>query len=81
MSADPKYRKEIGVPQGAPISCSVATLTLRDLEKKEDILLYADDILGFPSDTSREPSEILNSPDRGVLVKDKKTRWLKIDGK
>lgn len=59
----------------------MATLSLRPLEEKEEILLYADDILGFPSDSSREPSEILNSPDRGVLVKDKKTRWLKIDGK
>jgi len=66
--------KEKGVPQGAPISCSLATLTLRPLENDEDILLYADDVLGFPDSTIQSPSEILDMPVRGVMCKPAKTQ-------
>jgi hypothetical protein len=42
--------KSRGVPQGAPTSCSTATIALRGKEKEYDILLYADDVIYFPKD-------------------------------
>jgi retron-type reverse transcriptase len=69
-----------GVPQGAPISCSLATLALRKLENSIDCVLYADDGLYFPVSWENYLGP-LNDEEMGTEVKDGKTRILKVDGK
>jgi len=69
-----------GVPQGAPTSCSVATLALRRLESLYDILFYADDVFYFPDSSTRDPIEDLTDKRYGLIVNEKKSRWLKKDG-
>lgn len=73
--------KRIGVPQGAPTSCSLATLALRSLESKYDVIIYADDIIYFPSDDEGNPFEDLNDIFYGIEVNMEKSRWLKRKGK
>lgn len=80
-SAD-EYRranKEEGVPQGAATSCSLSTLVLRYLERTQDLILYADDILLFPSSGEVNPLEegCLNSKERGITAHDAKSGWVK----
>lgn len=60
--------KKIGVPQGAPTSCSVATLCLRDIEKRLKAVLYADD--GVYSPETSNDSEIgkVEDPEKGVKL-------------
>jgi hypothetical protein len=71
--------KEIGVPQGAPTSCSLATLSLRDLERDKKVLLYADDIIYFPENSQEDPKVALENQARGREVNTDKSRWLKKD--
>lgn len=69
-----------GVPQGAPISCSLATLALRKLEDRIECVLYADDGLYFPVSWDNYLAP-LNDEEMGTEVKEGKTRILKVDGK
>jgi len=75
-------RKEVGVPQGAPTSCSLATMALRPLERRKDIdlLFYADDVIGFSKKQVEDISAELNDDTCGIEVKESKTRELKRDG-
>jgi len=68
--------KEVGVPQGAPTSCSIATLTLRPLEKEQEgrLVIYADDIVYFPKNSKENPIETLENPEMGIKVNAKKSR-------
>jgi len=64
--------KVIGVPQGAPTSCSVATLCLRDIEKRIRSVLYADDGVYAPKTSSDSEIEKVEDPEKGVMLnKDK----------
>jgi len=60
--------KTIGVPQGAPTSCSVATLCLREIETRMKSVLYADD--GVYSPETADDSEIckVEDPEKGVKL-------------
>lgn len=66
--------KSEGVPQGAPTSCSTATLALRHLERTLDVIIYADDIIYFPKDSSKDPIEALENYSMGLLVQPQKSR-------
>jgi len=54
--------KKKGVPQGAPTSCSLATLSLRYLEKLYKLLIYADDVIYFPKEVKGNPGKDLHLP-------------------
>jgi hypothetical protein len=73
--------KSEGVPQGAPTSCSLSTISLRGIERKYDILAYADDIIYFPKSSDVDPIKDLSSDQLGLKVKESKSRWVKKDGK
>lgn len=73
--------KEVGVPQGAPTSCSLATLALRPLERLIDCVLYADDGVYAPHTSDVDPVVVVSNPAFGVQANPKKIRWLKKDGK
>lgn len=73
--------KENGVPQGAPTSCSLATLALRSLESKYDVVIYADDIIYFPTSDTCDPVKDLADSFYGIEVNVKKSKWLKRNGK
>jgi hypothetical protein len=63
-----------GVPQGAPTSCSLSTLALRNLERNKSILFYADDVIYFPSSSTDDPVKDLESKDLGLEVNEEKSR-------
>jgi hypothetical protein len=69
-----------GVPQGAPTSCSVATLALRDIESRLDVIIYADDIIYFPEDGYCDPIKDLSDEERGLIINEDKSRWIKRNG-
>jgi len=69
-----------GVPQGAPTSCSVATLVLRWIEERFDVIIYADDIIYFPTSSDCDPVVDLSNVEKGLIVNESKSRWLKKDG-
>lgn len=71
----PSLTKDEGVPQGAATSCSLATLVLRYLERDEDLILYADDILLFPKTSTENPLRhgCLNSQIAGVSAHKEKS--------
>jgi len=69
-----------GVPQGAPTSCSTATLPLRFLEAKYELLLYADDVIYFPKSSDCNPIKDLTIIQLGLKVNPSKSRWVKRDG-
>jgi len=73
--------KEVGVPQGAPTSCSLATLALRPLEQLIDCVLYADDGVYAPHTSDVDPVVVVSNPVFGVQANPKKIRWLKKEGK
>lgn len=60
--------KVIGVPQGAPTSCSVATLCLRDIETRLKSVLYADDGVYSPETSSDSEIEKVEDPEKGVKL-------------
>jgi len=74
--------KDRGVPQGAPTSCSLATLALRFIEEKRDVVIYADDIIFFPNklESEHDPAWVLEDSSMGVRCNKEKSRWLKKDG-
>lgn len=72
--------KDRGVPQGAPTSCSIATLALRFIENKLDVIIYADDVIYFPKDSSQDPAWVLEDSSMGIRVNKEKSRWIKKDG-
>lgn len=80
LKEDSSHVKMKGVPQGAPTSCSLATLALRPLEK-HPIKIYADDILAFPKSSTEDPNSWLHIPSDGLITKPEGCRWLKKDGK
>lgn len=80
LSEDPKYRKEVGVPQGAPTSCGLATLVLRPLETEIDILAYADDTITAPDSSDWDPEKFFNRKELGIRLKPASSEWLKKDG-
>lgn len=66
-----------GVPQGAPTSCSLATLPLREIEKVASskgisLVLYADDLVAA-SDKEFDPT-LLEDPERGISINWSKSR-------
>lgn len=74
-----------GVPQGAPTSCALATLVLRDIEKKltEDgieMVAYADDLV-IASNKPFNPADYLERPDLGLYVNWDKSDWVKWCGR
>jgi len=73
--------KDTGVPQGAPTSCSLATLVLRVLEAADDLIIYADDVIFFPKSSSSNCAQYLSMPKMGVMVNESKSLWAKKDGK
>jgi len=74
--------KDRGVPQGAPTSCTLATLSLRFIEDKRDVVIYADDIIFFPNklESEHDPAWVLEDSSMGVRCNKEKSRWLKKDG-
>lgn len=60
--------KVIGVPQGAPTSCSVATLCLRDVESRMKSVLYADDGVYSPETSSDTEVLKVEDPEKGVKL-------------
>jgi hypothetical protein len=69
-----------GVPQGAPTSCSLATLALRYLEYFYKIIAYADDIIYFPKDPSKDHANDLTVPQLGLFVHEGKSVLSKVNG-
>jgi hypothetical protein len=69
--------KDKGVPQGAPTSCSLATLSLRYLEKLYKILFYADDVIYFPKDPNADHVRALSDFNRGLIVHEGKSKLVK----
>lgn len=70
-----KYsEKSVGVPQGAPTSCSLATLALRPLESSINCVLYADDGVYAPVSSDVDPAEVVSLPRFGVSANPKKIR-------
>lgn len=72
--------KTVGVPQGAPTSCSLATLCLRHVERMIKSVIYADDLMVFPKSSSTDPKKIIHNETYGALVNEDKSGWLKKDG-
>jgi hypothetical protein len=77
---------EVGVPQGAPISCSVSTLALSEalLKRQKEFSGYADDGLWFnPShpESLEKSCESLAKFTGGVSINKEKSKMLKKDGK
>lgn len=69
--------KRYGVPQGAPTSCSLATLALRRLEAKlKKILFYADDVIYFPNSLEDDPIIALTDKELGIEVQPSKSKVL-----
>lgn len=66
------YLGEFGVPQGAPTSCSLATLAIRIIEERIrqlglEMVAYADDvILAGPSEF--DPKSVLEDQNLGLKV-------------
>lgn len=77
----PDVPKTEGVPQGAPTSCSIATLCLRDIELRMKCVLYADDGIYSPATSSDEEIGKVEDPEKGVRLNPNKWKWLKKDGK
>jgi len=69
-----------GVPQGAPTSCSLATLALRWLERQYKIIIYADDVIYCPKSADSDPVKDLNNELYGIELNEKKSRWAKRNG-
>lgn len=67
-----------GVPQGAPTSCSLATLALRRLESRlRKVLFYADDVFYFPANPEDDHLKALTDEELGIVVQPKKSRLVK----
>lgn len=81
MTPSVPYSKDFGVPQGAPTSCSVATLCLRAIEERMKSVLYADDGVYSPETSLDSEVGKVEDPERGVMLNPKKWKWLKKDGK
>lgn len=62
------FDKLSGVPQGAPTSCSVATLCLRDIERRMESVLYADDGVYSPETSSDTEVLKIEDPEKGVKL-------------
>lgn len=71
-------KKDWGVPQGAPTSCSLSTLVLREIERQVKCVIYADDLIIFPKE-GEDPEQILSSIP-GVAINKEKSRWVKRNG-
>lgn len=69
--------KTIGVPQGAPTSCSLATLVLRKLSERCKVLLYADDVIYFPKEADDDHALNISSKYLGLIVAHNKSRQSK----
>lgn len=69
-----------GVPQGAPTSCSLATLALRSIEAKLDVVIYADDLICFPESSDWNPTKELTDVVYGIELNEAKSKWIKKDG-
>lgn len=68
-----------GVPQGAPTSCSLATLVLRHISAEVRSVIYADDGAYFPKDIEH-CLERMNRPELGIRPNPDKIEILKKDG-
>lgn len=66
-----------GVPQGAPTSCSLATLALRKLEAKLKVLFYADDVFYFPKSAEGDHAKALSDDELGLIIQPTKSRMVK----
>jgi hypothetical protein len=73
--------KDKGVPQGAPTSCSLATLVIRKLVQLGlKLLVYADDVIYFPRDPHADHAKALSNDLFGLMVQENKSRLAKING-
>jgi len=73
-----KFREK-GVPQGAATSCGLSTINLEGVvSRNENIILYADDGLVFP--TSPEVP-MIEDQEAGVWLNSEKSKWVKHSGK
>lgn len=73
--------KDKGVPQGAPTSCSLATLVIRKLiQDGLKLLAYADDVIYFPRNPHDNHAEALSNNLFGLAVQESKSRMAKING-
>lgn len=70
-----------GVPQGAPTSCSLATLALRKLEAKLKVLFYADDVFYFPKQAEGDHAKALSDEELGLIIQPTKSRMVKANHK
>lgn len=66
------YLGEFGVPQGAPTSCSLATLVLRIIEERVktqglEMVAYADDVV-LAGPTEFNPKSVLEDESLGLRV-------------
>lgn len=66
------YLGEFGVPQGAPTSCSLATLAIRIIEERIktqglEMVAYADDVI-LAGPTEFDPQSVLEDHDLGLRV-------------
>jgi hypothetical protein len=73
--------KKKGVPQGAPTSCSLATLALRYLVAAgRKIIAYADDVIYFPEKINENPGKDLHFPGFGLIISEQKSHLTKSNG-
>jgi len=73
--------KDKGVPQGAPTSCSLATLVIRKLVQLGlKLLVYADDVIYFPKNPHDDHAAALSNELFGLEVQESKSRLSKING-
>lgn len=65
-------KANLGVPQGAPTSCSLATLALRTIEERVkdqglEMVAYADDVI-IAGKTEFDPSSVLEDESIGLTI-------------
>lgn len=73
---------ERGVPQGAATSCGLATISLHYIWEKwgNQLLMYADDGLLFPSKIINSGSPEMGDLQRGISQNVEKSGWVRKDG-
>lgn len=77
-------RSSYGVPQGAPTSCSLSTLILREIEERArklglELVCYADDVI-LAGPVEFDPSSILEDKALGLNINWNKSGWVKYEG-
>ena len=60
-----KEKREKGVPQGAPTSCGLSTMNLREVLLENNVIMYADDGILFTETHTEEPE--VSKPEAGII--------------